>query len=612
MTTPKKAILIGIDSVRPDHVLEDARKGLLPNLQTLIENGTFSEALSTLPVLTPPAWTAIASGAWPGTSGITGFQLHFPGDPLDKFHSAFDSRYCKVEFIWEIAEKVGKRSILINYPTSWPSRIKDGVQIAGWAEGVFTIGEFARFEFEPCVLYSTSKDAGGVTIKLKPASGWRNVPISYNIPLESEISVLNMNYYLLVIASANKNYNKVLICKNKNALNPVVTLSEGEWSEWICEKFMFQSKERKGSFRFKLMKLKSNAEILNLFRTGINPIDGFCLSESLCNEIIENVGFFQERDDSYTLLQGKTWIDLDTFYEESRYITNWLANAAKYAMKKVDWSLLFTYWIGPDHIYHLCAPAIDKRNPKYNEQEAKDGRRWISKFIQLGDQWVGKILQNLEKDLEDTLVIVMSDHGQIGGFKRIYVNNALAREGLLAIKMENGKPVIDWSKTKAAAFGHNYISVNLIGREPTGIVKPSEYEDVLDRVMRTLNRLKDPDTGKSNLFIVLRRDEGELLGLYGERTGDIIYVTRPGYNCSTQITQDMKVFKEDYFGQHTFFWPTVKGNRAFFIISGPGIKKKYIRPRPIQMVDVTPTICYLLDIPFPSQCEGKVLYDIIE
>jgi len=609
----KRAILIGIDSVRPDHIQEDIRKGLLPNLKELVENGVFSQAFSTLPVLTPPAWTAIASGAWPGTSGVTGFQLHFDGDPLDKFHSAFDSRYCKAEFIWETAEKVGKRSILVNYPTSWPSKMSKGIQIAGWAEGVRTIGEFARFEYESPLIYSTSRDIRGAYIKLKSASGWQNVSLSHSSPLESKFTVANRDYDLLIIASTDENYDKVLICKGKDASKPVAELSEEEWSPWICERLKVESIEADGSYRFKLMKLSRNAEVLILFRTSINPTEGFCFPESLCREIVEKVGYFQERDASaFFLWRENSPYGVDSFYEESIYVTNWLADAALYAMKKIDWSLLFTYWIGPDHIYHLYAPAVDEANPEYDVREAGVAREWISKFLQLGDQWVGRILNGLETDLEDTVVIVMSDHGHIGGFKRIYLNNILAREGLLTVKMENGKPIIDWSKTKAAAFGHNYISVNLEGREPTGIVKNSEYEDVIDRVMRALNRLEDPNTGRSNLFIALTRDEGELLGLYGDRTGDIIYVTRPGYNCVTEVTQDLGVFKEHYFGQHTYFWPTVRGNRGFFIISGPSIKKKYLRSRPIQMVDVAPTICYLLDIPFSSECEGKVLYHIIE
>ncbi|MGB9677027.1 MAG: hypothetical protein ACPLZ9_00255, partial [Candidatus Ratteibacteria bacterium] len=52
--------------------------------------------------------------------------------------------------------------------------------------------------------------------------------------------------------------------------------------------------------------------------------------------------------------------------------------------------------------------------------------------------------------------------------------------------------------------------------------------------------------------------------------------------------------------------------KGLFIAKGPNIKKGKIVERTIWLVDIVPTICYLMDIPVPKDCEGAVLYQIFE
>lgn len=43
---------------------------------------------------------------------------------------------CKGEYIWETAEKVEKRSILINWPEAWPTRLKKAIVVGGYIPGI--------------------------------------------------------------------------------------------------------------------------------------------------------------------------------------------------------------------------------------------------------------------------------------------------------------------------------------------------------------------------------------------------------------------------------------------------------------------------------------------
>lgn len=120
---PKKALIIGWDSAQPSRLDKHVKDGALPTIKKMMENGVFAEnCLVPYPTVTPPNWTTIVTGAWAGTHGITDFHVHKPGDPLDNVHQGFTTEDCQAEYIWESAEKAGKKVIVINYPCSWPPR----------------------------------------------------------------------------------------------------------------------------------------------------------------------------------------------------------------------------------------------------------------------------------------------------------------------------------------------------------------------------------------------------------------------------------------------------------------------------------------------------------
>ncbi len=128
-----RAMILGVDAPIVPRVLKYVAEGDMPNLKTLIDGGVFAEnCLVPFPTITPPNWATIVTGAWPGTHGVTCFHMHKTGRPLDEVYPAFDSGDVAAEFIWEAAARAGKKSIVLNYPTSWPPRGGDWlVQVAG-------------------------------------------------------------------------------------------------------------------------------------------------------------------------------------------------------------------------------------------------------------------------------------------------------------------------------------------------------------------------------------------------------------------------------------------------------------------------------------------------
>ena len=91
---------------------------------------------------------------------------------------------------------------------------------------------------------------------------------------------------------------------------------------------------------------------------------------------------------------------------------------------------------------------------------------------------------------DDTIVLLVSDHGAQrldGGF---CVNEWLVREGLLVLKSYPkevtpfAKLDVDWEKTRVWSEGGYYARVffNVKGREPQGTIEPAEYESFRDEI----------------------------------------------------------------------------------------------------------------------------------
>jgi len=378
-----------------------------------------------------------------------------------------------------------------------------------------------------------------------------------------------------------------------------------------------------GALRFELLTLSNDGKILSLYTTAISPIRGFTEPDHLGEELTGKFGAFPERENLEALNKG--WIDETTHFETCEYQANWLADASTFLMEKYSWDMLFSEFHGVDHLNHFEAGNLQiadpdytrLSNPEYDNEKAQESLEALTKMYQISDRWIGKILKQAE---ENTIVIVASDHGIVPSHTQVNVPFAFKESGLMdyEINRKTGEMKINWSKTKAVQWERNFISVNLKGREPEGIVDPKDYHEVIEDIIAVLRNLKDPRTGESNLFNLVRKEEAEPLGLYGDRIGDIFLTMKPGFTAWPIIkfvrpSRELKtIFDYRLVGAHTFYSPSVLDNRGFFIIPGPGVEEGKTLNRPIRSPDVAPTITHLLGLPLPEGNEGRILYDVLK
>jgi predicted AlkP superfamily phosphohydrolase/phosphomutase len=115
---------------------------------------------------------------------------------------------------------------------------------------------------------------------------------------------------------------------------------------------------------------------------------------------------------------------------------------------------------------------------------------------------------------DDTLVLVLSDHGARsldGGF---CVNEWLRQEGFLVLRRQPHGVTritdadVDWKRTTAWAEGGYYgrIFLNVHGREPQGAIPPADYERVRDDLKERLEATVD-DKGQPLGTLVFKPDE---------------------------------------------------------------------------------------------------------
>ena len=76
-----KLLVLGVDGMDPKISRKFLSEGKMPNLQKFIDRGSAREdlrQLGAIPTITPPCWTTLATGAYPGTHGITCYWRQSP------------------------------------------------------------------------------------------------------------------------------------------------------------------------------------------------------------------------------------------------------------------------------------------------------------------------------------------------------------------------------------------------------------------------------------------------------------------------------------------------------------------------------------------------------
>ncbi|MFP6638777.1 MAG: alkaline phosphatase family protein, partial [Myxococcota bacterium] len=127
--TPGRVLIIGIDGASPRMTGPLIEANRLPNLAGLAEQGVSGPLRSVLPLFSPRIWNTIATGRRPGDHGIVSFVKPDP-QKQQKNRELYLSFDRQVPALWNIVSAGGLSVAVVNWWTTYPPEIIDGVMVS--------------------------------------------------------------------------------------------------------------------------------------------------------------------------------------------------------------------------------------------------------------------------------------------------------------------------------------------------------------------------------------------------------------------------------------------------------------------------------------------------
>jgi predicted AlkP superfamily phosphohydrolase/phosphomutase len=236
-----------------------------------------------------------------------------------------------------------------------------------------------------------------------------------------------------------------------------------------------------------------NGVSIGCFLTPDTVKDEFTYPPDLKAKINELVGEYPVDVKNFRT-EKKDWLKQEIFSMNGKQwaVVRWL-------LSEQEWDYFHFVDIGLDRMQHGFWSYFDPRHVQFEPDNPYQDA--IPEYYRLLDEQVGSVLELLD---DNTILLVVSDHGAQrldGGFA---INEWLVREGLLVLN-EYPKTLtpfeklnVNWSKTKAWSEGGYCARVffNVQGREPQGVVPASEYESFQNEMKTRLESLPGENTQK--------------------------------------------------------------------------------------------------------------------
>lgn len=543
-TPAERVIVLGIDGMDPKLLQQYVDEGVLPNFKKLIDQGDFKPLKSSMPPLSPTAWSDFITGMSPGGHGIFDFvhrdpktRAPFmsmsraipPGRTFTLGSYQFPLTGGGVEQLrqgrafWQVLDDHDIYSIIYKMPVNFPPVESKGVAISGMGTPDIT-GSPGSFSFFTTKLPRNVKDITGgecyevdvnngrVDAKLiGPANSFRLVPKKGSPRRNPDGTEAEPDYEnplceipFTVFVDPKDDVVKIVVQDEE------FVLQVGEWSKWISMDFEalkpLVSINAVGQFYLQEVRPEFKLFVTPLQISVENPALPITQPAEWAKELYDNLGNFYtaQLPENTKALSGGIFT-CDEFWRQARRVFDENRKALDFHLEKFDKGLLFFYFGSVDQGCHMLWRYVDKNHPGYIETPGMEDS--IKRLYIEMDEVIERTMKEVG---EDTTLIVMSDHGFSPFYWGVNLNTWLQQKDYIAFK-STYKPEsfryfenVDWSGTKAYAVGLNGLYVNLEGRESGGIVPQADYEKVLDELEKDLLELRDPRNGNQAVTLVVR------------------------------------------------------------------------------------------------------------
>lgn len=614
-----RVVILGLDGLSPVIARELMAAGKLPHLARLAGAGTFKPLATTVPAVSPVAWSSFQTGVSPARHNIFDFLARDRATYLPDLSSAHIGpprrffnlgRYSipigkpvirlmrKSKPFWRILGEHGVFSSVIRVPITFPPEKFYGVSLSAMCvpDLLGTQGTFTHYVEGR----AAAAHEGGQTVAVERAGNGtiRSYVPGPGNPLRRGNEPLRLPFAV----RADKGGGVTLEIDGTR-----YKLRAGAYTDWLPLAFCAGLGVRvRGAARFLLHSL----EPFNMYMTPVNvdpdkpalPISHPYIYAVYLSKLLDRYATLGLAEDTWALNEGV--IDEGAFLDQVWRHHGERRRMLDDALAKTRGGVVVCVFDTPDRVQHMF---FRYRTPGHPANAGRDTTRYagvIDDMYQQMDELVGATWAKLGPD---DLFVVMSDHGFAPFARGVNLNRWLEREGYLSRRpgAAGGKWLadVDWSRTRAYALGLAGIYLNVKGREAQGIVAPADVKGLKVEIKAKLTGLRDEAAGAVAVGEVY-----DLASIYdGPYLADGPELVA-GYNAGWRASWDSAtgVIGDAVFDDNVKAW---SGDHCIASALVPGVLFSNARvadERP-HIMDIAPTVLDLFGVAVPPHMEGKPL-----
>lgn len=606
-----KVLLLGLDGMDPVLTRRMMDEGKLPNFKMLSESGSFLPLNTSYPPLSPVAWTSLATGVNPGKHGIFDFigrdaSTYLPYLVVPKLvklvsgigGTEYESPVKATPF-WRVTSDAGIPTTVLRWPVTFPPESVKGTMLSGLGvpdiRGILSGYTYYREGDAPPAIggpgpnkaVAVENNEGVIQTQL---FGPKMRKAGSLVSLETPIEIRGL--------------------KTGDSAELVVggvsyPLKKGEWSDWVTISFRGGLlKKIQGIFKAYLLSTDPFEMYVGTIQIDpTKPLLDISSPSGYSTELARDIGLFHtlgmpEETAGYvdSVLPEQALLDQVNMVEEERDRMFWKGFQEFVETETGVYAFVYD---SSDRLQHVFWDATVLQGDKANIHPV------IEEYYIRKDTFLGQVLQQLDNQ---TLLLIVSDHGFTSFERTVNINTWLVENGLVTLKgeLKEGEDGalfsdVDWSKTKAYSVGFTSISINGAGRENEGTVE--EREAVVSQVIEGLMNLTDEKYGIHPVYRAYRREE-IYSGPYLSDAPDIIVGFSPGYRMDWQ--SPIGGFTKDVIEDNLKKW---KGEHLTDPSFVPGVMFSNVKLEvtSASQVDVAPTVLHALGVSIPPEMDGRSL-----
>lgn len=280
----------------------------------------------------------------------------------------------------------------------------------------------------------------------------------------------------------------------------------------------------------------------------------------------------------------------------------------RHYLKQAEWDFFMFVEMGIDRIHHAFWRFCDPLHRLYEPGNPYESA--IHDYYIHLDKEVGRLIELLD---EETLILVVSDHGAKTMQGGIAINEWLQQEGYLKLKCQPNEQtrlttdMIDWRYTKAWGEGGYYsrIFMNVKGREPEGIIEPASYEKQRQELVAALEGICDEQGHNigtraflpQDIYQECRNIPPDLVIYLGNL--DWRSIGSVGTGCIHVYENDTGPDDANHAQEGIFIMAKAADVQA-------GVSRGEKREG-LSLYDIAPTVLSAFDLPIPERMIGKVI-----